>query len=85
MNCITKAYLGLPGITKPESPLGCSAIAIDYGFKTKIVLLTATKITCSEDKVKHFSKNGLNKDTHISLKAIFTTVGMHVLSLKFMK
>lgn len=85
MNCITKAYLGFSGITKLESPLGSSAIAIDYGFRTKKVLLTAIKITCSKDKIKHFSKNGLNKGTHISLKAIFTTVGMHVLSLKFTK
>lgn len=74
MNHISKAYLGFPGITKPESPLGCSAISIDYDFKTKEILLTTIKITCSKEKVKHFSKNGLKEDTNISSKAIFTIV-----------
>lgn len=39
MNHITKAYLSFPAITNPECPLGSSAIAIDYDFKTKKVLL----------------------------------------------
>lgn len=43
MNHITKAYLGFPGITNPECPLGSSAIAIDYDFKTKKVLLAYNK------------------------------------------
>lgn len=34
MNQISKAYLGFPGITN-QSPLGSSAIAIDYDVKTK--------------------------------------------------
>lgn len=43
MNHITKAYLGFPGITNPECPLGSSAIAIDYDFKTKKVLAYSKK------------------------------------------
>lgn len=39
MNHITEAYLGFLGITNPECSLGSSAIAIDYDFKTKKVLL----------------------------------------------
>lgn len=59
MNHISKAYLGFPGITNPESPLGSSAIAIDYDFKTqKVLLANDKKITCSKHKRKHFSKMG---------------------------
>lgn len=56
---ITKAYLGFPGITNPECPLGSSAIAIDYDFKTKkIPLAYNKKITRSKHKIQHFSKMG---------------------------
>lgn len=59
MNHSTKAYLGFPAITNPECPLGSSAIAIDYDFKAKKVLLAYDKkITRSKHKIKHFSKMG---------------------------
>lgn len=68
MNHITKAYLGFPGITNPECPLGSSAITIDYDFKTRKVLLAYQKKkkkqnhqknnTCSKHKIKLFSKMG---------------------------
>ena len=53
MNHISKACLGFPGITDPESPLDSSAIATDHDFKTKKVLLANyKKITCSKHKIK---------------------------------